>query len=121
MFHENKFVTGFKEKVEPFNAFFAKQCSLIKQNRKLHLHLHYISDSCLSSVSFSQGDIAKIIQNLDPDKAHGHDNISIHMLKICISSIYKPLEMILKQCIETGVFSSEWKETNIVLIHKKRR
>ena len=27
--------------------------------------------------------------------------------------------MILKQCIETGVFSSEWKEANIVLIHKK--
>ena len=27
--------------------------------------------------------------------------------------------MILKQCIETGVFSFEWKGANIVLIHKK--
>ena len=41
------------------------------------------------------------------------------MLKICGSSIYKPLEMIFKQCIETGVFSSEWKKANIVPIHKK--
>ena len=48
-------------------------------------------------------------QNLDPNKAHGHDSVSIRMLKICGSFIYKPLEMIFKQCIETGVFPSEWK------------
>ena len=59
------------------------------------------------------------MQNLNPNKAHDHDNISIRMLKICGSSIYKPLEMIFEQCIETGVFPSEWKKANIVLIHKK--
>ena len=41
------------------------------------------------------------------------------MLKICGSSMYKLLEMIFKKCSETGVFSSEWKKTNIVPIHKK--
>ena len=41
------------------------------------------------------------------------------MLKICGSSICKHLEIIFKQCIETGVFPSEWKKANIVLIHKK--
>ena len=41
------------------------------------------------------------------------------MLKICGSSIYKPLEMIFKQCIETGLFPSEWKKGNTVPIHKK--
>ena len=41
------------------------------------------------------------------------------MLKKCGSSIYKPLKMIFKQCIETGVFPSEWKKANIVPIHKK--
>ena len=41
------------------------------------------------------------------------------MLKICGSSIYKPLEMIFKQCIGTGVFPSESKKGNIVPIHKK--
>ena len=114
LFHENKFVTDFKEKAELFNALFAKQCSLIKNSSKLPSHLHYLTDNRLSSVSFSQDDIAKIIQNLDPNKAHGHDNISIRMLKICGSSIYKPLEMIFKQCIETSVFPSEWKKANIV-------
>ena len=119
MFHENKFVTDLKEKAELFNALFAKQCSLIKNSSQLPSHLHYLTDNRLSSVSFSQDDIAKIIQNLDPNKAHGHDNISIHMLKICGSSVYKPLEMIFKQCIETGFFPSEWKKANIVPIHKK--
>ena len=41
------------------------------------------------------------------------------MLKICGSSIYKPLEMIFKQYNETGVFPSESKKGNIVPIHKK--
>ena len=78
LFHENKFVTDFKEKAELFNSFFAKQFSLIKNNRKLPSHLHYFTDNRLSSVRLSQNDIAKIIQNLDPNKAHGHDNTSIH-------------------------------------------
>ena len=86
MFHENKFVTDFKEKAELFNESFAKQC--------LPSHLYYLTD--LSSVSFSQDGIAKVIQNIDPSKAHGHDNISIRMLKICGSSIYNPVEMIFK-------------------------
>ena len=105
LFHENKFVTDFKEKAELFNSFFAKQCSLIKNSSKLPLHLHYLTDNRLSSVSFPHDDIAKIIQNLDRNKAHAHDNISIRLLKICGSSIYRPLEMIFTQCIETVFFS----------------
>ena len=78
-----------------------------------------MTDNRLSSISFSQDDIAKIIQNLDPNKAHGHNNIRIHILKICGCSICKTPEMIFKQCIETGLFPSEWKKANIVPIHKK--
>ena len=31
LFHENRFLTDFKEKAELFNSFFAKQCSLIRK------------------------------------------------------------------------------------------
>ena len=41
------------------------------------------------------------------------------MLKICGSSISKPLEMIFKQCIETVFFPSEWKKAKFGPIHKK--
>ena len=35
LFHENRFITDFKEKAELFNSFFAKQCSLIRNDSEL--------------------------------------------------------------------------------------
>ena len=36
----------------------------------------------LSTVRFSQNNILKVIRKLDPSKGHGHDKISIRMLKL---------------------------------------
>ena len=92
-FHKNKFVTGFKEKAELFNSFFAKQCSLIKNDNQLLPRLHFLTDKHLSTVKFVNTDILKITQNLNPNKAHGHNKISIWMLKICRNSLCRPLEL----------------------------
>ena len=81
--------------------------------------MKYLTNNRLSSISFSQEDIAKKIQNLDSGKAHGHDSISIRMLKLCGSAIYKTLVIIFKQSVDTGISPSEWKKGNIVPIHKK--
>ena len=35
--------------------------------------------------------IYKIIKDLNPNKAHGHDEISIRMIKLCGKSITEPL------------------------------
>ena len=70
-------------------------------------------------IRFSEYDIAKIIENLDPNKAHGHDQISICMLKICGKTICKPLECIFRECLITGLFPLEWKEANLVRVYKK--
>ena len=104
LFHENKFLTDFKEKSELYNSHFASQCSLKSRSSKLPLYIQYLTDNRLSCVSFSHGKIAKVLQNLDPNKAHGQDNISTRMLKVYGRSIYKPLEVIFNQCLETGVF-----------------
>ena len=40
------------------------------------------------------GDIAQIISGVNPNKVHGHDMISIHMVKIYGESICKPLEFV---------------------------
>ena len=45
--------------------------------------------------------------------------ISIRILKICGNSIYKPLQLIFRSCIENGKFPSEWKKANVVPVHKK--
>ena len=52
-------------------------------------------------------------------KAHGYDGISIAMINICHKSIVDPLCCILGRCLETGVYSTQWKKVNIIPVHKK--
>ena len=39
--------------------------------------------------------------------AHGHDMISIRMIKFSSGCIYKTLEMIFKSCLHQGIFLAE--------------
>ena len=94
--HQNKDVTDFKEKTEILNSFFAEQCSLMNYSSKLP------STFFKRSMSLNSNDIAKIMRDLDLNKAHAHDVISISMLKICGEFVSKALEIILKSCIEKG-------------------
>ena len=107
LYYDNRLITNLKENAELFNSFFSKQCSLISNNNSLPNYINYTSQKPLSTVALSVEAIGKIIQNLDSSKAHGHDNISICMLKICGDSIYEPFEIILRQALLTGVFPSE--------------
>ena len=51
------------------------------------------------------------MENLDPNKAYGHDEFFVKMLKLCAPSIYKPLSLVLENCFASG---------QIATIHKKR-
>ena len=119
IFHNNKCIANFKEKSETFNTFFAEQCSLIPNRSVLPSQLTILTENSLSKCNFSEKDILQIIRNLDSNKAHGHDMISIRMLKLCGDSICKPLELIFKTCLRNGRFPLEWKKANVVPIHKK--
>ena len=90
IFHENKFVTYFSKKADLFNSFLAKQCSIIENN------------SVLPSSTF-----------------HGHDLISIRMLKMSGDAILKHLFKIFKNCLKCGIFPDDWKKGNIIPIFKK--
>ena len=69
---------------------------LIKHDSRLPPKLHLLAYKCLSTVKFSNTDILIIIQNLDPNKTHGHYKISIRVSQICGISICRPLEPFLK-------------------------
>ena len=45
--------------------------------------------------------------------------LSIRMLKLCGESIYKPLNLIFKSCLETGQFPSDCKKANVAPVFKK--
>ena len=102
-----------------FNSFFANQCSIIDNGSEITSFLHPITDKSLSNITFTEKDIEKVIQSLDPNKAHGHDMISIRVLKICGKSIIKPLLIIYKTCLVKGCFANELKKANVVPFHKK--
>ena len=61
----------------------------------------------------------KIINDLDPNKAHGHDMLSIRMIKLCGNSICKPLSIIFNDCLSEGKFLSDWKKAHVALVLKK--
>ena len=120
LFHDNKFITNFKEKREIFyfNSF-AKQCSLIDNGSILPSLFPLITEKSLSYVEFSVEDIKNIISKFDSNKAHGDDIISIRILKLCDKSICKARSIIFKSCMTQGMFPSEWEKANVVPIHKK--
>ena len=100
---------------------FQENCifSSINNNSHLPRTLSYKTNERLSSVKITDDGILKIIAKLDPNKAHGHDKVSIRMIKICITSICKPLRPIFNHCIDNGMYPCDWKKANVVPIHKK--
>ena len=71
------------------------------------------------AVNFSTDEISNIINNLDPNKAHGHDMLSIRMIKLYGNSICKPLSIMFNDCLKEGQFTSDWKKAHVVPVHKK--
>ena len=119
LFHENKFITNFEEKAELFNTFFANQCTLLNNSSVLPNNLVKLTNKSLHRVSFSTDCISKIINNLDPNKAYGHDMLSVRMIKLCGNSICKPLSIILNDFLKKEKFPSDWKKAHVVPVHKK--
>ena len=119
LLHQDKFVADFKEKASIFNNFFANQYSIVSNNSKLPVTLTRKTHESLSKIDFLTDYILKIIRNLDPNKAHGHDMISIRMINICDTSICRPLKLIFQAFLESGKFPNEWKKANVVPVHKK--
>ena len=78
----------------------------------------------LDTVNFSTDDISKIIgsfivNNLDPNKAQGHDVLSIRIIKLCGNSICKPLSIMFNDSLKEGKFPSDWKKAHVLPVHKK--
>ena len=74
----------------------------------------YSNDSKLPNFSYKtenrltsfdiKDDILLTIKNLNVDKGHGCDQLSIRMIKACGNSISFPLKLIFKSMINEGVF-----------------
>ena len=61
-----------------------------------------------------------MIRSLDSKKAHGCDDLSIAMLKICDFAIVEPLSLIYEKCLESGKYSYLLKKADVLPIHKQK-
>ena len=79
------------------------------------------STSTVSAINFNEDDILKIIRSLNINKAHGHGDISVRIIKACDKAIFKPLIYLPKIywiCHDTDMFAELWKKTNTIPVYK---
>ena len=109
----DQLVTNFNEKANNFNEYFSNQCSVIDNSSKLPTDQAPYTASLLSSIDIKESDILNILKSLDANKAHGHDDISIRMLKLSQKSILKPLKLIFENCLRTRLFPDSGKKQTL--------
>ena len=103
---DDKFVTDIKTKADIFNKFFEEQCTPLKNDSKLLNKFSkqiYLTQSRLVWLNFNEDEILKIIRALNPYKAHGYDDISIRMIKICEKSLLEPLIILFKSSTKSSL------------------
>ena len=115
----DKFVTDMKTKAVFFNNFFAEECTPWKNDSKLPINQIFLTKSRLSSLDINEDEILKIIRALNIHKAHGHDDISIRMIKTCDRSLLKPLTILFQNSMKSSCYPFIWKRSNIIPLHKK--
>ena len=77
----NTFETDFLDKANIFNNHFANQCTILN-NGSILPQFSFKTESRIDNIAINRDIILKIIKDLNPNKAHGWDGISIRMVKI---------------------------------------
>ena len=75
--------------------------STIRYTSNLPTNQIYLTQSRLGSLDFNKGELLQIIRALNINKAHGYDNISIRMIKICDRSLLKPLNILFRNWVKS--------------------
>ena len=115
----DELITEFEAKANIFNKYFTSQCTTVNNNSVLPMTLNHLTDDKLNSFNISSEVIFQLIKNLDPSKAHEHNEISVKMLKLCAPSLCKPLTLVFENCLASGEVPNVWKKSNIVPVQKK--
>ena len=111
LFHNNNLISNFKVEKELYNESFPEQRSLIQNKSTIPSVFTPLTHNFFSLFQFTADDIKSAVNKLDPNRTHGHDMISICMIKLCGDSIYKSLQIIFKSCFKPGYFFSRMEKS----------
>ena len=112
------FVTDFTEKAQLFNDYFILQCTTSDTGSEIP-HDMLVPVALINEFSISDEKILNIIRSLNPNKAHGWDEISVRMIKLSDAALITPLKIIFTNCLRRGLCPETWKYANVVPVHKK--
>ena len=98
------FVTDFAEKAQIFNDYFILQCTTINTGSDIPQDTP-VTTTLISGFVISDEKILNIIRSLNPNKAHGWDEISARMIKLSDAALVLPLRIIFANCLRCGLFS----------------
>ena len=77
----------------------SKQCTAMDSNSSIPANISFETQESFSTFEICSDDIEKITRSLDANKVHEHDEISIRMIKICKSSVSKPMGILFRNCL----------------------
>ena len=78
-----------------------------------------LTSSRLCTLNVNEEEIIKLIRNLNVHKAHGHDHISIRMIKVCDKSILKRLIILFENSAKSSYCPDIWKRSKLYLSIKR--
>ena len=117
---DDKFVTDIQTKANIFSNIFAEQCTPVRNGSVLQVNQIFLTQAKLKSLDFKEVEIPKIIRALHINRAHGYDDISIRMIKICDKSLLKPSILFFKNSSQSSCYPDIWKKSNIIPAHRKK-
>ena len=96
-------ITNFSEKVDLLNKFFVDQWTPVNNLNKLP-PFYLKTNKKLCNLGINKNDISAIMRNLDPNKSHGWDNLSVRMIKLCSDSLIYPRKCIFEGALQESKY-----------------
>ena len=121
--HESQECSSPRKKANLFNKYF--QSVFPVEETPAILSSQNISSTdtnfkpALSLIDFEKEKIAKMLQEVNVNKACGPDNLSSHVLKECAVELAPSLACLFKRSFNSGCIPAQWKQGNVVPVHKK--
>ena len=107
------------DKSELYNSFFCAQFTDHSQyNIDINIGAPFTHNRNFE-VYFDPFTVEKLLKNVKPSKAAGPDGIDGHILKNCSCSLSYPLALLFSKCYNSSQIPQDWRNANVVPIHKK--
>lgn len=73
----------------------------------------------IQEITITTRGVEKLLQNINPSKASGPDNIPNRVLKQCATHLAPSMSLIFQLSLDTGTLTEDWRNANISIIFKK--